>query len=457
MDRYDKTTKGIQIRKLGLIIAIATAVISLLLFVGTYLSYVNYGKVINTFDDYIEWQSTADKMREISDDLTEQARDFARTGEDEHLEKYFTEARDTKTRDKVLEYIGEEFPDTNIYNSLKKAFDKSVELMNTEYLAMRLKIESMPDKDIADYTDYPEVRNAPLTVDGKYDYSGTTSDEKGTIAREILFDGDYMDAKDYIINHTRECITKLNNELKNRQSDAEDNMRFAFTFEVIMIALFIGYSVFILVITSRQVFDPIINSIPFIKNDAPMPVEGAHELRVLANTYNAMYNNHHKETSGLQFKTEHDALIGALNRRALDKLQSAADDGKVAFLIVDIDNFKQVNDTYGHAVGDKILVKVVSYLRLYLRSEDRIFRIGGDEFAVVMFGIDEKARHTIQSKFDKINQTLLEEKPHEGLPAITLSVGVAFGTVIDQTLITNADNALYDRKRSGKAGVNFHE
>lgn len=442
-----KQVKGIKIKRLSLIIAIATAIISAFLLVGIYFSFVNYKRVLKVSRDYVEWQQTAHKMRETSDYLTEEVRDFAETGEREHLNNYFHEAENNKNRDNALNYIKENFPDSTIYASLERAFAASVELMETEYRAMRLKI----DANGYPLSEFPkQVQNATLTPEDE------AAPDKEARARHILFDKDYMDAKEQITKDTNDCIDQLIKELDTRQATAEGKMRFAFVFEVVMIVIFIAYSVFVVIITSRQVFDPIMRSIPLIKNDSPMPVEGAHELRILANTYNTMYNAHHKEANSLKFKTEHDALTGALNRRALDKLQAAADDGKLAFLIVDIDNFKQVNDKYGHPVGDKILKKVVSYLRLYLRTDDRIFRIGGDEFAVVMFGVDKTARNSIQDKVDNINKTFSEEKP-EGLPPISISVGVAFGNVIDQTLITNADNALYKRKQSGKAGVTFHE
>lgn len=441
--------KGIKIKRLSLIIAIATAIISVFLLVGIYFSFVNYQKVLTVSSNYVEWQQTAHKMRETSDYLTEEVRDFAETGNMQHIENYFNEAENNKNRDKALAYIKEHFPDSGLYALLESAFKQSVELMDTEYYSMRLKIEASG----YDVSEFPQkIQDVVL----KPEDAALNNENKEQLARQILFDNAYMTAKEKINTDTNNCINQLIDELKTRQTNAESNMHFAFTFEVVMIIIFIGYSVFIIIITSRQVFDPIMRSIPLIENDAPMPVEGAHELRVLAKTYNTMYNAHHQEASSLKFKTEHDALTGALNRRALDKLQVAANDGKVAFIIVDVDNFKQVNDTHGHLVGDKILKKVVSYLRLYLRSDDRIFRIGGDEFAVVMFGVDQTAKNDIKEKVDGINKNLSEEKV-EGLPPISLSVGVAFGNMIDQTLISNADNALYNRKQSGKAGVTFHE
>lgn len=449
----DGDTRSITLKKLSLLIILPTVLISIFLFIGVFFSYRNYKKVLSASENYVEWQQETLKMRESSDYLTKEVRDFVETGEKKYLDNYFHEAETNKNREETLEYIKENFGETSgLYKSINNAFNESVQLMNTEYYAMRLVVEATSEFNIADFP--VQVQNVELTSEDIVLIGNSAAlMEK---ARIMLFDKDYMDAKEKIINSTNDCMDKLVNELEKKQNEAEDNMQFALIFEIVMIAIFMTYSVFMLLIVSRQVFKPILHYIPLIKNDSPIPVEGVHELRVLANTYNKMYNEHHKEAKFLEFKTEHDPLTGVQNRRALDKLQLAAEDGKIAFIIVDIDNFKNVNDTYGHSVGDQVLKKVVSYLRLHLRSDDRIFRIGGDEFAIVMFGIDSSARHVIQNKVDSINASLMEEKP-EDLPPVSLSVGVAFGNVIDQDLITNADNALYERKNSGKAGVSFHD
>ena len=125
--------------------------------------------------------------------------------------------------------------------------------------------------------------------------------------------------------------------------------------------------------------------------------------------------------------------------------------------MLDIDNFKKVNDTCGHLVGDKVLIRIVTLLRERFRAGDNIFRIGGDEFAVVMFGVDEASKDSIREKIDAINEILATEKREDGEPAVSLSAGVAFGNMIDKILIEKADGVLYERKKSGKAGCSFYE
>ena len=93
---------------------------------------------------------------------------------------------------------------------------------------------------------------------------------------------------------------------------------------------------------------------------------------------------------------------------------------------MDVDIFKSVNDTYGHATGDATLKKVSSLLKRAFRSVDYVCRIGGDEFAIVLVEMTSDPKYTIQEKITAVNQELSE--PTDGLPAVSLSVGVAFPT-----------------------------
>ena len=193
-----------------------------------------------------------------------------------------------------------------------------------------------------------------------------------------------------------------------------------------------------------------------IENDAPLPVQGAYELRMLAYTYNLMYDINRRNRNNLLFKADHDALTGALNRNAFERIQEATEEGKLAFLILDIDNFKQINDKYGHLVGDRVLIKVVGLIRKNFRADDCIFRIGGDEFVIVLFGIDKDSRSVIQNIFKRINDALAKD-PQEGDPEVTISAGVAFGEKIDEELMRHADHALYKSKGAGKSTCSFYE
>ena len=127
-----------------------------------------------------------------------------------------------------------------------------------------------------------------------------------------------------------------------------------------------------------------------------------------------------------------------------------------ALILVDVDIFKSVNDTYGHAVGDEILKKVSRLLKDAFRSIDYVCRIGGDEFAVVMVDVTSNLQYTVEDKITSINKKLA--KVEENLPEISLSVGVAFSDRENpgESIFKDADKALYYVKEHGKSGCGFY-
>ena len=157
------------------------------------------------------------------------------------------------------------------------------------------------------------------------------------------------------------------------------------------------------------------------------------------------------EKSLLQ-KAEYDALTGILNRRAFDQIcrNSAEQKERIALLLIDMDNFKRINDTYGHSGGDIALKELARILTETFRSGDFVARIGGDEFAVILPGCPKEAGNTIISKVGKINENLSEL--HD-INNASVSVGVAFSeSGYNESLFKNADEALYLVKENGRHG-----
>lgn len=158
-------------------------------------------------------------------------------------------------------------------------------------------------------------------------------------------------------------------------------------------------------------------------------------------------------------EAEHDALTDLLNLGSFEKLLNIYEKGDApyALIIVDVDYFKSVNDTCGHSAGDATLKKISSLLYAAFRSIDHIFRIGGDEFAIIMVEMTSDLSYTIQEKVDAINQTLAQQD--DGLPKVSLSVGVAFSDRPDPTgtIFQDADQALYHQKNNGRAGCSFYQ
>ncbi len=128
-----------------------------------------------------------------------------------------------------------------------------------------------------------------------------------------------------------------------------------------------------------------------------------------------------------------------------------------ALVIVDVDLFKQVNDTYGHAMGDAVLKKVGGALMRWFRSTDYVCRIGGDEFAVVLTQMTWTIRGVVEDKLNAIRDEL--GSMADGLPPVTISVGVAFSESVEDAdaLYRAADEAVYTAKHRGRNQVVFYE
>jgi len=162
-----------------------------------------------------------------------------------------------------------------------------------------------------------------------------------------------------------------------------------------------------------------------------------------------------------------DALTGVANRRDADHVLDAAVDGGQPLLVIliDIDHFKRVNDSLGHAAGDGVLVKVAHAIRSCTRSGDLAARYGGEEFLVIAQGAPLSAAERIGERYRQAVRRagLALEPPLPGAPegeppcAVTVSVGVA-GTpggraMQRDALLAAADRALYDAKRRGRDQV----
>ncbi len=160
----------------------------------------------------------------------------------------------------------------------------------------------------------------------------------------------------------------------------------------------------------------------------------------------------------IKAQAEHDPMTGVLNRRGFDQILKSLEKDKrnFALILVDVDNFKNVNDTYGHEVGDVILKRVSKFLAEGFRSIDHVCRIGGDEFAVIMLDVTSDLGYTIEDKIGDINHQLAT--PKENVPAVSLSVGAAFMDRENpgESLFKDADLALYYVKNHGRKGCHIY-
>jgi len=173
-----------------------------------------------------------------------------------------------------------------------------------------------------------------------------------------------------------------------------------------------------------------------------------------------MFNNMESNDLGsIEDLTYIDHLTGAYNRRAFYQLierdisEAKRNGHNLVLLLLDIDGFKRINDTLGHAYGDRILKQVTSICRDHIRKEDKVFRLGGDEFAIILKDTAKQGLSLIQRCF--------KEVAFRTNHRITLSGGIKeidpFDKVDIDQIVSHADKALYQAKESGKNMVLIYE
>ena len=157
----------------------------------------------------------------------------------------------------------------------------------------------------------------------------------------------------------------------------------------------------------------------------------------------------------------HDPLTGLANRTLLrDRLEQALarsrrKGGASGLLFVDLDNFKQVNDEYGHATGDAVLVELGKRLQRAVRPSDTVARLGGDEFVVVCEELDEQ---TAVALGRRLHQALEQPLVIGGIEhKLSASIGIALGQTDPDGLLGNADAAVYRAKAHGRGRVELFQ
>jgi diguanylate cyclase (GGDEF)-like protein len=252
---------------------------------------------------------------------------------------------------------------------------------------------------------------------------------------------------------------------------------------VIIILITIVFAVIYLYIIRRSIIRPINTMASAASNflvDSPegeesigdsailsMEINTKDELGCLAEALKSMVRKIDEHLTNLNIvtiKSETDMLTKLSNRGAFEQQVSTIlrlrheQDQMDAFFMIDVDFFKDVNDTYGHAAGDVVLSECANALRGVMRESDIVGRIGGDEFAVFCKSIgsvkkaEDKARQ-IRAEWQKI-------MPPGSQNGITASIGISFAPQDGQgyqELFCKADTALYKTKQSGRDGYAIFE
>jgi diguanylate cyclase (GGDEF)-like protein len=203
----------------------------------------------------------------------------------------------------------------------------------------------------------------------------------------------------------------------------------------------------------------------------PVAVHSQDELGMLARSIGQMQehllaylNNLKLGMDEMEHQARHDALTGAPNRAMLhDLLQFSVTNARrkgtlLAVLFIDLDHFKEVNDSFGHAAGDALLIAVVQRLKEAVRESDVVARMSGDEFVVMVHPVDDPQQLAV------ISQKLIDalQDPFE-LQGRSLCISASIGISVfpldggsTEELLHNADAAMYHAKRNGRNHFHFY-
>lgn len=217
-------------------------------------------------------------------------------------------------------------------------------------------------------------------------------------------------------------------------------------------------------INNRILISPILNISKFTagiaagRNERQPTVISNDELGRLSEDINRMADSLQSMYKRMEQLAHTDALTGMMNRRAFEQIATRELElnrrhkRKLGLVMLDIDHFKNINDTYGHAIGDEVLKYVTRVCNETLRASDYCFRIGGEEFVLLLH---EAGREHVGAVADRCRRSLAEKPWTDGVNTIplTASFGVSCsprdGETVDE-LLKAADKALYKAKSNGR-------
>lgn len=447
--------KGFRIQSLSLWLVAFTLIISVLIGIGIVQVMKDYYELAQRTREYVFAQEDARDLLFGSNYLTDQARLYAVTKDHDYAEAYFTEVHESRRRDLALEALEVHLRGRNedALNTSKEAMELSNALMVLEIHSMKLAALSAGE-DMGSLV--REIQDYRLTEEEL----SWTAQQQADASMELVFGEEYRAMKGQIEAKMSDVTRSVIEICERDQAESESTMKNALIRQSIYTVLVVILVIFSYIMIAVLILRPIRIYVNCIKNNNFLEITGAYEFKYLAATYNNVYEMTMEQQNMLRKKAERDALTGLLNRQAFEQLKSQLriSSEPLAFLIIDVDVFKSINDNYGHDVGDQALIKVARLLDENFRKVDYVLRIGGDEFAVIMEKTGPDKKPIIRSKIEAINEILQHPEDEAVFPKYSVSVGIAFSEKgFYDDLFQQTDQALYHTKENGRCGYTFYD
>ncbi|MCR4954030.1 MAG: GGDEF domain-containing protein [Treponema sp.] len=451
MKKSDKNIGGIKIRTINILSMVASCILCSTILISSFESEHKYNSIFFDVSDYTDCTKAISDFKDATEYLTDQARLFVIHKDASFLKDYFDETNFSKRREQSLEVLALSHEDDEAMKNLTKAMKESEDLKVRELYAMKLVCEVVPLTMEELPVEITSFSLAPIDAqlsDGK----------KLAKAQEILFDASYINSKGRILKYATLALGSLSGTFIDQLESDDKILTKSFCIHKIICFALIVISIFIYLFIFVFVIIPLKDDMKSVKLGEKMNPKGAYELRYIANTYNELCKKNIIKETVLRHKAEHDPLTDLINREAFSQIKEIFKETneQIAYLLIDIDYFKQINDNYGHLIGDNVLKKIAKLLSDQFRNTDYVARVGGDEFAVIMTKFGDSPEIVIQRKIDGLNKIL--QMVTDGLPPVSLSVGVSFSeSGFKDVLEEQADKALYRVKNGGRCNCSFYD
>ena len=280
-------------------------------------------------------------------------------------------------------------------------------------------------------------------------------------AEDIVYGREYIQHKTRIRSQINEYLNSIISMAYEKNKEETSTFKDKLRCQSLMLVILFIVDVIMFLSLIFLFLKPLNNFNKSVQAGKAVRAEGAAELRNLAETYNRMHSSsdtNMKLNKELKKSNITDPLTGIYNRKGFEEITNSilSGDSAIGFMLMDIDKFKEINDTFGHPAGDRALCVVAEMLVKFFRSGDYVFRIGGDEFAVIINNVTTEQKEIIAGKFNAINKELRCYQMFEN--TLSVSGGIAFSeNGYNSAVYNEADSALYASKKNGRKQCSFYE
>lgn len=277
------------------------------------------------------------------------------------------------------------------------------------------------------------------------------------------------------MDNLRNTLDEFNNEeallLEQRKGDFKASRAMITTLILVELMLFTFLAFFTFSFLQKNIFQPLdllLSCTKKAEQGKPIDITDItkkDEMGYLIASFFTMSEKIYQRTNELNFKAHHDELTGLNNRTNIFNdienamVHSKDNKTKLAIFFIDLDGFKTLNDTLGHDAGDVVLKETATRLQNTIRSNDSVYRVGGDEFVILIKDLNTatEVRHVVSNIFNAIKLPVLIQQQPKG---IALSLGVAIfpdDTDNAQELVKYSDIAMYAAKRDSDCDYKFFD